>query len=72
MKVTDIQQSSIFLSGLISRENKSEYEGFSIFNIAQANLLSFLFGDVFSVKENSYFVAIEDYLIFGNSSNCSA
>ena len=69
MKVTDIQQSSIFLSGLISGKNKSEYEGFSIFNIAQANLLSFLFGDVFSVKENPYFVAIENYLIFGNSSS---
>ena len=68
MKVTDIQQSSIFLSGLISGENKSEYEGFSIFNIAESNLLSFLFGDVFSAKENAFFVAIEDYFIFGNSS----
>ena len=68
MKVTDIQQSSIFLSGLISGENKSEYEGFSIFNIAESNLIPFLFGDVFSVKENAFFVAIEDYFIFGNSS----
>ncbi|MBC8265600.1 MAG: hypothetical protein H8E84_01405 [Flavobacteriales bacterium] len=67
IKVTDIQQSTIFLSGLISGENKSEHDGFSIYNIAQSNLLAFLFGDIFLVKENAYFVAIEDYLIFGNS-----
>ena len=69
IKVTDIQQSSIFLSGLISEENKSEYKEFRIFNITQSSLFSFLFGDVFSAKENTYFVAIKDYLVFGNSSS---
>jgi hypothetical protein len=69
IKVTDIQQSSIFLSDLISKENKSEYKGFSIFNITQSSLFSFLFGDAFSAKENTYFVAIKDYLVFGNSAS---
>ena len=68
LKVTDVQQSSIFLSGLINTNIKSEYEEFSIFNIAESKLISFLFGDVFPVVENDYFVAIENYLIFGNSS----
>jgi hypothetical protein len=68
IKVTDIQQSSIFLSGLVNTNLKSEYDGLSIFNIAEPKLIPFLFGDIFSVSDNSYFVAIEDYLIFGNSS----
>ncbi len=68
IKVTDIQQSSIFLSGLVNTNLKSEYDGLSIFNIAEPKLISFLFGDIFSVSDNSYFVAIKDYLIFSNSS----
>ncbi|MEC8853133.1 MAG: DUF3352 domain-containing protein, partial [Bacteroidota bacterium] len=68
LKVTDVQQSSIFLSGLINTSIKLEYEEFSIFNIAEPKLIPFLFGDIFPVAKNDYFVAIENYLIFGNSS----
>lgn len=69
IKSKDINQSAIFLSGLVNGEDKSEYLEHTIFNIKEPKLLSFLFGDIFSAKENSYFVAIEDYLIFGNSSS---
>ena len=69
IKSNDINQSAIFLSGLVNAEEKSEYLEHTIFNIKEPKLLSFLFGDIFSAKENSYFVAIEDYLIFGNSSS---
>jgi len=68
MKSKDIGQSSIFLSGLVNTESKSEYQEYTIFNIAEPKLISFLFGDIFSITHNSYFVAIDDYLIFGNSS----
>ncbi len=67
IKSKDIGQSSIFLSGLIKSENKTEYQEHTIFNIAEPKLVSFLFGDIFSMNENAYFVAIEDYLVFGNS-----
>ncbi|OUV76081.1 MAG: hypothetical protein CBC83_00945 [Flavobacteriales bacterium TMED123] len=69
IKSKNINQSTIFLSELVNSEDKSEYLEQTIFNIKEPKLLSFLFGDIFSAKENSYFVAIEDYLIFGNSSS---
>ena len=63
----DIQQSSIFLSGLINTKTKIEYDEFKIFNIAEPNLVSFIFGDIFLIENNPYFVVIDDYLVFGNS-----
>ncbi|MBN2745088.1 MAG: DUF3352 domain-containing protein [Bacteroidales bacterium] len=46
----------------------TSYRGFKIRNIAVPQLLESLFGDMWSVFQNHYFVEIDQYIIFANSS----
>jgi hypothetical protein len=67
IKLSDIKQSSIFLSGLINEDNNSAYKDFNIYKIMDNDIISFIFGDIFSYRINPYFITIEDYLVFGNN-----
>ena len=64
IKSKNISQSSIFLSELVDSENKSVYNEYTIFTCKEDQLTSFLFGDIFKNSKTSFFVALENYLIF--------
>jgi len=67
IKSRDILQSSIFLSELVGSENKSIYDEYTIFSCKEDQLFPFLFGDIFGNSKTSFFVAIEDYIIFASN-----
>jgi len=46
-----------------------KFEGFTIRQIKHGNLLTALFGKMFSVVKNNFYIYVGDYIVFANSTN---
>lgn len=75
MKVTDIKEATQALSELSAtlyekagqQPDTFFYRTYQITHIPQAYLLSGLFGELFEPLRNTYFVALDQHIVFGNS-----
>jgi len=59
------------LNGIAQKMNSpvSNFEGYTIRQIGHSKLLSSMFGKAFSVIKNNYYVFVDDYVIFANSTS---
>ncbi len=72
LQTKDLVKAALSLNGMIKKVNRKEgggssiikYNDYSIRKLGLPSLFKDVFGDLFPVIENSYFVAIREYIVF--------